>query len=140
MLLLEREACGLDLPDEEHLTLKIGIAGSVVDEVGRGVGDGPVQEPVGRGRHRQALRADLEREDLARHDPGARAPAAGEEEDVDTVGDNPVSLVEAKELRQKCLPDEGDERFLSRQVGVTSTGAHTRDDELADSHADGAEQ
>lgn len=56
-------------PDEEDLGLEVGVARAVVDEVGGGVGDGPVEEPVGGGGHGEALGTDLEREDLTRDDP-----------------------------------------------------------------------
>lgn len=65
-------------PDEEDLGLQIRVAWAGVDHVGRGVGDGPVQEPVGGGRHGEGFGADFEREDLARHDPGDGAPGAGD--------------------------------------------------------------
>jgi len=63
-------------PDEEDLGLEI-------DEIGCGVGDRPVQEPVGGRSHRERLGSDFEREDLAGNDPGDGAPGRGEEEDVD---------------------------------------------------------
>lgn len=58
--LLERQALGLvdeevdkgnaeeaaTEPDEENLALQVGIARAVVDEVGRRVGNGPVEEPL----------------------------------------------------------------------------------------------
>ena len=46
-------------PDEEDLGLEVGVAGAVVDEEGRGVANGPVEEPVGRRRHGEGLGADL---------------------------------------------------------------------------------
>lgn len=33
-------------PDKENLGLQVGVAGTVVDEVGGGVGDGPVEHPL----------------------------------------------------------------------------------------------
>ncbi len=57
-------------PDEEDLGLQVGVAGAEVDEVGRRVGDGPVEEPVGCGGHGEGFGADFEGEDLARDDPG----------------------------------------------------------------------
>lgn len=58
--LLERQALGLvdeevdegdaeeaaAEPDEEDLGLQVGVPGPVVDEVGRRVGDGPVEKPL----------------------------------------------------------------------------------------------
>lgn len=90
--LLERQALGLvdhevdegdadeaeAAPDEEDFGLQVGVARAGVDHVGRGVGDGPVQEPVGGGRHGEGFGAHFEREDLARHDPGDGAPGAGD--------------------------------------------------------------
>ena len=63
-------------PDEEDLGLQVGVAGALVDHVGGGVGDGPVEEPVGGGGHGEGLGADLEGEDLAGDDPGDRTPGA----------------------------------------------------------------
>ena len=63
-------------PDEEDLGLQVGVARALVDHVGGGVGDGPVEEPVGGGGHGEGLGADLEGEDLAGNDPGDRTPGA----------------------------------------------------------------
>ena len=38
-------------PDEEDFRLQVGVSGPEVDQVRRGIGDCPVQEPVGGGRH-----------------------------------------------------------------------------------------
>jgi hypothetical protein len=65
-------------PDEEDLGLQVGVAGTLVDHVGGGVGDGPVEEPVGGGGHGEGLGADLEGEDLAGDDPGDWTPGAGD--------------------------------------------------------------
>lgn len=35
-------------PDEEDLRLQVGVAGAVVDEIGGGVSNGPVEEPLSR--------------------------------------------------------------------------------------------
>lgn len=61
-------------PDEEDLGLEVGLAGTVVDEVGSGVGDGPVEEPVGGSGHTEGLGTGLEREDLSSDDPGKGTP------------------------------------------------------------------
>lgn len=61
-------------PDEEDLGLEVGLAGTVVDEVGGRVGDGPVEEPVGGGGHTEGLGTGLEREDLASDDPSQGTP------------------------------------------------------------------
>jgi hypothetical protein len=132
--LLERQTLGLvdhgpgeedtdeaaSAPDEEDLGTEVGVARSVVDHVGRSIADSEVEEPVGGGGHREGLGADLEREDLAGNHPGDRTPGAGEEEDVDA---------------DKC-----DERLLSGLVVDTSDGSSDGDNELADSHADGAKE
>ena len=67
--------------------------------------------------HGNRLGANLEWEQLARHDPGAWAPRAGEEEDVDT--------------------DESDKDFIGNDAA--GGGADNCDDILADEHADGPE-
>ena len=114
-------------PDEEDLGLQVGVARAVVDQVRGGVGDGPVEQPVGGGGHGEGLGADLEGEDLAGDDPGAGAPGRGEEEDVDA--------------------DEGDGGLLGGlvvddddAVGVLAGGGGAEDgnEELRDAHADGA--
>jgi hypothetical protein len=56
-------------PDEEYLGLQIGIAGPIVDQVWGGVGDGPIEEPVGGRCHREALGADLKGEQLSCYNP-----------------------------------------------------------------------
>lgn len=130
--LLEREAFGLvdeevdegaadeaeAAPDEEDLGLQVGVAWAGVDHVRGGVGDGPVEQPVGRGRHGQGLGARLEREELACHDPRDGTPGAGEEEDVYTY--------------------EGDQDLVRDERA--GRGADDGDDELTDAHADGAEE
>jgi hypothetical protein len=63
-------------PHEEDLGLKVRVAGTVVDHVRGGVGDGPVEEPVGGGGHGEGLGANLQWEDLAGDDPGDRTPRA----------------------------------------------------------------
>ena len=72
--------------------------------------------PVRSGSHGNGLGANLEREQLARHDPGARAPRTGEEEDVYT--------------------DESDEDLVGDNAARDSTD--NRDNVLAGKHADGA--
>jgi hypothetical protein len=113
-------------PDEEDLGLQVGVARAVVDQIRGGVGDGPVEQPVGGGGHGEGLGADLEGEDFASHDPGAGAPGGGEEEDVEA--------------------DEGDGGLLGGfvvddddAVGVLAGGggADNGDDELRDAHAHG---
>jgi hypothetical protein len=105
-------------PDEEHLSLEVGVAGAGVDHVGGGVGDGPVQEPVGGGGDGETLGTGLEGEEFTGDDPGDGAPGAGEEEDVDA--------------------DEGDQGLVGDCVAGEG-GADTGDDQLADGHADGTE-
>jgi hypothetical protein len=61
-------------PHEEDLGLEVGVAGAVVDHVRGGVGDGPVEKPVGGGSHGEGLRADLQGEDLAGNDPSNGTP------------------------------------------------------------------
>lgn len=65
-------------PDEEDLGLQIGVARALVDHVRGGVGDGPVEEPVGGGGHGERLGADLEGEDLTGDDPGDGTPGGGD--------------------------------------------------------------
>ena len=112
-------------PDEEDLGLEIGISWTPIDEVGGGVCDGPIEEPVRGGGHGEGLGADFEGEDLAGDDPGDWTPGGGEEEDVDA--------------------DECDGGFLGGVVvyddvagSVLTSGccAEDGDDELRDAHAD----
>lgn len=56
-------------PDEEDLGLQVRVTWPVVDQVGGGVGDGPVEEPVCRSCHGEGLGADLQREDFTSDDP-----------------------------------------------------------------------
>ena len=55
-------------PDEEDLGAEVRVTRAVVDHVRGRVGDGPVEEPVGRGGHGEGLGADLQGEDLTRDD------------------------------------------------------------------------
>lgn len=78
--------------------MKVGAF--LVDHVRCGVGNGPVEEPVGSCGHRETLRTGLEREHFTGDDPGDRSPRAGEEEDVDA--------------------DESDSSALRSKIGGTS--------------------
>lgn len=68
-------------PDEEDFGLQIGVLR--VHEVRGRIGDGKVQEPVGRRGHGEGLGTDFEREELACHDPCDGTPAGREVVDVD---------------------------------------------------------
>ena len=68
-------------PHEEHLALQIRAL--LIDHVRSRICDGPVEQPVRRGGHTQALRTGFEREQLSSDDPCDWSPGAGEEEDVD---------------------------------------------------------
>jgi hypothetical protein len=70
--------------------------------------------------HGKTLSADLERENLASHNPSDGSPGTGEEEDV---------------YADKC-----DHSALSRSIIGTNDSAGDGDDELAYSHADGTEE
>lgn len=113
-------------PDEEDLGLQVGVAVAVVDEVRRRVGDGPVQQPVGRGGDAQGFGARLEREDLAGDDPGEGAPGRREEEDVD-----------AHKGHSGLLPGETLYEDLAVVELAGGQGAADRDDELGHAHANG---
>jgi hypothetical protein len=65
-------------PDKEDLHAEVGVPGARVDEVGRGVADAEVPEPVGGSGHAHSLGANSEREDLAGDDPGDGAPGGCE--------------------------------------------------------------
>lgn len=105
-------------PNEEDLRLEVGVLR--VDHVRCGVRDGPVEQPIAGGRHGEALGADLEREELACHDPGDRAPRAGEEIDVKA--------------------DKRDGSTLSGEILGTRYGADDGDDVLADTHSNGTQK
>ncbi len=135
-------------PHKEDLALQVGIARAVVDQVRRRVRNRPVEQPlfvscqyypwrknvggstyVGSGGHGQARSAVLEREDLARDDPRQGAPGGRKEEDVDAdKGDGRL-------LRSNVVHDDVAGAVLAR-AGRAEHG----DDELADAHADGAEE
>ena len=110
-------------PNEEDLALQIDALRrpiGIVDQVWRRVRDSPVQKPIRRGGHRQTLRANLEWEDLARHDPRDWTPRAREKEDVDA--------------------DECDCGVLGGLVGLGCDCAGDGDDELAYGHSGSAEE
>lgn len=114
-------------PDKEDFGLEIGVALTVVDQVWGGVGDGPVEEPVGCGGHAERLGARVEREDLTGDNPCERAPSAGEEEDEDA---------------DKCHGSLLSSKVLDKDVAVVALAcgecAANGDNELGDTHADGA--
>lgn len=116
-------------PDKEDLGLEVGEALAVVDQIGGGVGDGPVEQPVGGGGHAEGLGASGQGEDFAGDDPCQRAPGAGEEEDEDADKGHGGLLA-------------GD--VLDVDVAVFALaggqGAADGDDELGDTHADGAHE
>lgn len=105
-------------PDEEHLGLKVGVTGTTVHHVGGGVGDGPVEQPVGSGGDGKTLGTSLEGEQFTSNDPGDRTPGAGKEEDVDA--------------------DKGDEDLVGDVV--INGGTDDGDDQLRHTHANGTEQ
>lgn len=116
-------------PHEEDLGLQVGKALAVVDQVRRGVGNGPVEQPVGGRGHAERLGPRVEREDLARDDPRQGPPGAGEEEDED-----------AHKCHGGLLPDEILDEDVAVVVLARGQRAAERDDELRDAHADGAKQ
>lgn len=107
-------------PDEEHLDTEVSVAMAGVDEVGSGIANTEVPEPVGGGGHRHSLGTDVEREDLASDDPSDWSPSSSEEGDVDA--------------------DEGDEDLLSGQVGVRDGNTDDSDDVLAEEHTSGTDE
>lgn len=112
-------------PDEEDLGLEVRVAGAKVDEVGGGVGDGEVEEPVGGRGNGETLCADFEREDLAGDDPGDGAPGGGEEEDVDAdEGDGGALGVVVERERLSC-----------DWILTAVDGTKRCDDELTDTHS-----
>lgn len=74
----------------------------------------------------QALGTVLEREDLARDDPGERAPGGSEEENVD------ADKGDASLLGVRVVDDD-----LALVILARRQGSEHRDEELADGHADG---
>jgi len=65
-------------PDEKDLDAEVCVTLSGVDQVGSGIADTEVPEPVRRGGHRHGLCADVEREDLAGDDPRDGPPRSSE--------------------------------------------------------------
>lgn len=112
------ETCGS--PDEEYFDSETSITRTGFDEIGRGISDSPVPQPVGCSGHRHCFRADSERIEFASDNPCARSPRRGEEKDVDT--------------------DKGDEGLLSGDVGGSSTNTNNGDNVLTDTHSGGADQ
>lgn len=128
-------------PDPEYLGMKASLARTAVNEVGSGVTNSEVPQPVGCGTETQSLCTDVEREVLATDDPGGRSPAKenikkvsfdGENGKVDGR-DNSPSGGEAGNVDA----DESHESLLGRWVGVTVGSTDGRDDQLADGHVHG---
>lgn len=116
-------------PHKEDLGLQVGVARAVVDQVRGGVGNSPVEQPVGGRGHGQGARAVLQREDFAGDDPAEGAPGRGKEEDVDTdKGD--AGLLGGKIVHEN----------VAENILAGGGGAEHGNDELADAHADGAAQ
>lgn len=114
-------------PDKEDFGLEIGEAFAVVDQVGGGISDGPVEQPVGGGTHAERFGARGEREDFAGDDPCERTPSAGEEEDED-----------ADKGHGGLLPGNVLDIDVAVFVLARGKGAADGDDELGDAHAYGA--
>ena len=70
-------------PNEEHLDLQTSRARPLVNQVGDGVTDTKVPEPVGSGGEGHGLGTNAKREDFTGDDPSDRTPSGGEEGDVD---------------------------------------------------------
>ena len=104
-------------PNEEHLGLETCGARSNIDEVGCGVADGEVPEPVGRNSERHGLGTDVQGEDFTNDDPGDGAPCRSEGGNVDA--------------------NEGNERLLARCVFDRDGDTDDGDEILADAHNDG---
>lgn len=92
-------------------------AGGNVDEIGSGVANGEVPEPVGCNGKGHGLGTDVEREDLTNNDPGDGAPGGGEGSNVDA--------------------HECDERLLAGGVVNGDGDADDCDEVLANTHNDG---
>lgn len=114
-------------PDKEDFGLEVGEALAVVDQIGGGIGNGPVEEPVGGGGHAEGLGTRGEGEDFAGDDPGERTPSAGEEEDED-----------ADKGHGGLLAGNVLDEDVAVLVLAGGQGAADGDDELRDTHADGA--
>ena len=104
-------------PDEEHLGLEASVTRTGVDEVGRGVADTEVPEPVGGGSERHGLGTDVERVDFTNDDPSDGTPCARKGSNVNA--------------------NKRDEGLLARGVGDRDSNADDRDEVLADTHDDG---
>ena len=117
----EQEAPGAcRSPDEEHLDLKTGGSGLLVDQVGGSVTNTKVPEPVGGDGEGHGLGTDVEREDFTGDDPSDGSPSGGEEGDVNA--------------------DEGDQNLLSGGVGGRDGDTNDGDQELANAHPDRTDQ
>jgi len=117
----EQEAsstCGS--PDEEHLDLETGGPGLLVDQVGSGITDTKVPQPVGGDGEGHGLGTNVEREDLTGDDPGDRTPCGSEECNVDA--------------------NESDQNLLSGRVRSRDRDADDGDQELANAHPGGTDQ
>lgn len=107
-------------PDEEHLCAEVGgfdsrgAGGGWIDEVGSGVTNAEVPEPVGGGSHGHGFGTDLKRIDLSSDDPCDGTPSRSEERDVDA--------------------DEGDENLLASLIVDRDGYTNDSDEELADEH------
>lgn len=100
-------------PDPEDVGVDSG------SHVGCRICNGPVEQPVGGGSHRERLGSDLQGEDLTSDDPCTRSPRAGKEEDVDA--------------------DERDESLLGGLVGDRHE-TDSSNDKLTNGHTDGSEE
>ena len=107
-------------PDEEHLDPETGVTGARVNQVGNGVDDNEVPEPVGSDREGHSFGTDIEREDFTGDYPGDGTPSGGEEGDVNA--------------------DESDQHFLSGGVRSRNCDTNDGDQEFANAHADSADQ
>jgi hypothetical protein len=130
-------------PDEEDLGLQVGVAGAGVDHVRCGVGDGPVEQPIGCGGHGKGLGADLEREDLAGDDPGDGSPRRSEKEDVNADESDQCALSDkVLNSNSRACKREGLASWSQKSsLGYTRYSlTNTSHNKLADGHSDGTEE
>jgi len=107
-------------PNEEHLYFKTSRIWRLVDQVGRGVTDAKVPEPVRGGGEGHGLCANVEREDFTGDDPSDGTPGGGEEGNVDA--------------------DESNQNLLPSGVRHGDRDTDNGDQELANAHSGGSNQ
>ena len=111
----------------------------MIDEVGRSVSDTKVPEPIGCDGERHGFCADLQRENLACHDPCDGTPCRGKESNIcrydRAENKKRIQLRRERKGKQRTDADKSDEDVLASLIIDRNSDADDCDKVLASEHA-----